>query len=145
VPDEVLAERDWVVASLHSAFHRDPTERVCGAMENPHVDCIGHLTARKIGRRASVAIDPGRVIETAARTKTALEINSQPDRLDMPDPLARLAGEEGVLVPVTSDAHRVETLAYVELGIGQARRAWLTKEQVLNTRSWAQIEKLLPK
>jgi DNA polymerase (family 10) len=143
VPDEVLAKRDWVVASLHSAFHRDPTERVCGAMENPHVDCIGHLTARKIGRRESVAIDPGRVIATAARTGTALEINSQPDRLDMPDPLARLAGEEGVLVPVTSDAHRVETLAYVELGIGQARRAWLTKKHVLNTRSWAQIEKTL--
>ncbi len=143
VPDEVLAERDWVVASLHSAFHRDPTERVCGAMENPHVDCIGHLTARKIGRRASVAIDPGRVIETASRTGTALEINSQPDRLDMPDPLARLAGEEGVLVPVTSDAHRVSTLAYVELGIGQARRAWLTKKHVLNTRSWAQIDKTL--
>ena len=145
VPDEVLAERDWVVASLHSAFHRDPTDRVCGAMENPHVDCIGHLTARKIGRRSGVAIDPGRVIETAARTGTALEINSQPDRLDMPDPLARLAGEEGVLVPVTSDAHRVSTLAYVELGIGQARRAWLTKKHVLNTRSWAQIEKTLPK
>jgi DNA polymerase (family X) len=145
VPDEVLAERDWVVASLHSAFHRDPTERVCGAMENPHVDCIGHLTARKIGRRASVAIDPGLVIETAVRTRTALEINSQPDRLDMPDPLARLAGEEGVLVPVTSDAHRVETLAYVEIGIGQARRAWLTKKHVLNTRPWAHIEKTLSK
>jgi DNA polymerase (family 10) len=112
-------------------------------MENPHVDCIGHLTARKIGRRSGAAIDPGRVIEVAARTGTALEINSQPDRLDMPDPLARLAGEEGVLVPVTSDAHRESTLAYVELGIGLARRAWLTKKQVLNTRSWAQIEKTL--
>jgi DNA polymerase (family X) len=145
VPDDVLAERDWVIASLHSAFHRDPNERVCGAMENPHVDCIGHLTARKIGLRESVAIDPGRVIEAAARTGTALEINSQPDRLDLPDPLARLAGEEGVLVPVTSDAHRVSTLAYVELGIGQARRAWLTKKHVLNTRSWAQIEKTLPR
>jgi len=142
VPDEVLAQRDWVVASLHSAFHRDPTERVCGAMENPHVDCIGHLTARKIGRREGAAIDPGRVIETAARTGTALEINSQPDRLDLPDPLARLAGEEGVLVPVTSDAHRVAALGYVELGVGQARRAWLTKKHVLNTRSWVQIEKL---
>jgi DNA polymerase (family 10) len=143
VPDDVLAERDWVVASIHSSFQRDPTERICSAMENPHVDCIGHLTARKIGRRGSAPIDPGRVIETASTTKTAIEINSQPDRLDMPDPLARLAGEEGVLVPVTSDAHRVETLAYVELGIGQARRAWLTKKHVLNTRSWAQIEKTL--
>jgi DNA polymerase (family 10) len=143
LPDDVLAERDWVVASLHSAFNRDPTDRVCGAMENPHVDCIGHLTARKIGRRGGAAIDPGRVIEAAARTGTALEINSQPDRLDMPDPLARLAGEEGVLVPVTSDAHSVAALRYPELGIGQARRAWLTKRHVLNTRTWAQIEKLL--
>jgi DNA polymerase (family 10) len=143
VLDEVLAERDWVVASIHSAFQRDPTERICGAMENPHVDCIGHLTARKIGKRGSAAIDPGRVIESAARTGTALEINSQPDRLDMPDPLARLAGEEGVLVPVTSDAHSIGALRYPELGIGLARRAWLTKKQVLNTRSWPQIEKLL--
>jgi DNA polymerase (family X) len=143
IPDEVLAERDWVVASIHSSFQREPTERLCGAMENPHVDCIGHLTARKIGRRGSAAIDPGRVIETAVRTGTALEINSQPDRLDLPDPLARLAGEEGVSVPVSSDAHRVAALAYVELGIGQARRAWLTKKHVLNTRSWAQIEKML--
>jgi DNA polymerase (family 10) len=143
VPDEVLAERDWVVASIHSSFQRDPTERTCGAMENPHVDCIGHLTARKIGKRGSAAIDPGRVIETASRTKTAIEINSQPDRMDMPDPLARLAGEEGVLIPVSSDAHSVGALRYPELGIGQARRAWLTKKQVLNTRSWAQIEKTL--
>jgi DNA polymerase (family 10) len=143
VPDDVLAERDWVVASIHSAFHRDPTDRLCGAMENPHVDSIGHLTARKIGRREGVAIDPGRIVETAVRTGTALEINSQPDRLDLPDPLARLAGEEGILVPVTSDAHRASTLAYVELGIAMARRAWLTKKQVLNTRSWAQIEKTL--
>ena len=59
VPDEVLAERDWVVASIHSAFHRDPTDRLCGAMENPHVDSIGHLTGRKIGRREGMAIDPG--------------------------------------------------------------------------------------
>jgi DNA polymerase (family 10) len=143
VADDVLAQRDWVVASIHSAFDRDPTERLCGAMENPHVDCIGHLTARKIGRRQGASIDPGRVIETAARTRTALEINSQPDRLDMADPLARLAGEEGILIPVSSDAHSVGALAYPELGIGQARRAWLTKKQVLNTRSWTQIEKLL--
>ena len=112
-------------------------------MENPHVDSIGHLTARKIGRREGVAVDPGRVIETAARTGTALEINSQPDRLDMPDPLARLAGEEGVLVPVTSDAHRVSDARLRRARDRQARRAWLTKKHVLNTRCWAQIEKTL--
>jgi DNA polymerase (family X) len=142
VDDEVLVGRDWVVASIHSAFMRDPTERLCAAMENPHVDCIGHLTGRKIGKRPGMAIDVGRVVEAAVRTHTFLEINSQPDRLDMPDPLARVAAEEGVLVPVSSDAHSLGALAYVEIGIGQARRAWLTKKQVLNTRSWAQIEKV---
>jgi DNA polymerase (family 10) len=143
VADDVLAERDWVVASLHTAFQRDPTERICAAMENPHVDCIGHLTARKIGRRPGAAIDPGEVVETAVATGTALEINSQPDRLDLPDPLARLAGEAGILVPVTSDAHRIAALDYVGLGIGQARRAWLTKKHVLNTRTLSQLMKLL--
>jgi DNA polymerase (family 10) len=142
VADDVLAERDWVVASVHSAFQRDPTERICAAMEHPHVNCIGHLTGRKIGKRAGMAIDVDRVVETAVRTGTALEINSQPDRLDMPDPLARVAGQAGVLVPVTSDAHSIGALGYVELGIGQARRAWLTKRQVLNTRSWSQIAKV---
>jgi DNA polymerase (family 10) len=142
VPDEVLAGRDWVVASIHAAFQRDPTERICAAMENPNVDCIGHLTGRKIGKRAGMAVDVDRIVETAVRTRTALEINSQPDRLDMPDPLARAAGEAGVLVPVSSDGHRTAALGYVELGVGQARRAWLTKKQVLNTRKWAQIAKM---
>jgi DNA polymerase (family X) len=143
VADDVLAERDWVVASIHTSFARDPTERICAAMENPHVDCIGHLTTRKIGRRPGSAIDFGQIVEKALETRTAIELNSQPDRLDMPDPFARVAGEAGVLVPVTSDGHRIAALRYVELGVGQARRAWLTKKHVLNTRSWAQIAKTL--
>ncbi len=142
VADEVLASREWVIASLHTSFERNPTERVLGAMEHPHVHCIGHLTGRKIGRRAGAAIDVERVVEKALETKTCLEIDSQPDRLDIPDRVARLAGEAGVPIAVTSDAHRLTALAYVELGIGQARRAWLTKQQVLNTRTWPQVEKV---
>jgi DNA polymerase (family 10) len=141
--DEVLAGRDWVVASIHSAFDRNPTGRVLGAMENPYVDCIGHLTGRKISRRPGYAVDVERVVEKALETGTALEINSQPDRLDMPDEIARVCAEAGVRLTVSSDAHRVAALAYVELGIGQARRAWLTKSQLLNTRTWAQVEKTL--
>jgi len=140
VPDEVLAELDWVVASLHTSFDRNPTERVLAAIDNPHVDCIGHLTGRRISRRHGADLDIERVIGRAAETGTALEINGQPDRLDMRDVHARLAGEAGVLIPVNTDAHAVESLAYAELGIGQARRAWLTKAQVLNTRPWAKIE-----
>jgi DNA polymerase (family 10) len=143
VDDETLAGRDWVVASLHTAFDNNPTERVISAMENPNVDCIGHPTARKINRRGPADLDLERVFEAALRTKTFLEINSQPDRLDLRDAHARAAGEAGVLLSISSDAHSTGALAYPELGVGQARRAWLTKEQVLNTRTWAQIKKLL--
>jgi DNA polymerase (family 10) len=142
VEDEVLAELDWVVASIHTAFDRSPTERILGALDNPHVDCIGHLTGRRLLKRPGADVDIERVVERAAETGTALEINSQPDRLDMRDTHARLAGEAGVRIPVTTDAHSVTALDNVELGIAQARRAWLSKEQVLNTRTWAQIEKL---
>jgi DNA polymerase (family 10) len=141
VADEALAARDWVVASIHSSFDKDPTGRVLEAMGSPHVDCIGHLTGRKIGRRPPYSVDVERVIERALETGTAVEINSQPDRLDMPDEVARLCGEAGVRIALSSDAHRVAALAYVEIGIGQARRAWLTKKHVLNTRPWPEIEK----
>jgi DNA polymerase (family X) len=142
VPDDMLATREWVIASLHTSFDKNPTERVLGAMENPHVDCIGHLTGRKIGKRTGAPIDVERVIEKAVETRTVLEIDSQPDRLDMPDFVARLAGEAGVPIAVTSDAHRLSALDYVSIGVGQARRAWLTKQHVLNTRTWLQVAKL---
>ena len=139
VAADVLAELDWVVASLHTSLDRSPTERVLAAIDNPHVDCIGHLTGRRISRRAGADLDLNRVVTRAAETGTALEINSQPDRLDMRDAHARLAGAAGVAIPINTDAHSTASLTYAELGVGQARRAWLTKEQVLNTRSWPEI------
>jgi DNA polymerase (family X) len=142
VEDDVMAELDWVVASIHTAFDRSPTERILGAIENPHVDAIGHLTGRKLLKRPGTDVDIERVVEQAAETGTALEINSQPDRLDLRDTHARLAGEAGVLIPINTDAHEVPALAHAELGVGLARRAWLTKEQILNTRTWPQIRKL---
>jgi DNA polymerase (family X) len=142
LPDEVLAERDWVIASLHAAFDRNPTERVLAAMKNPHVDMIGHLTARKINIRGPASVDVERVIAKAVETGTFLEINSQPNRLDLRDTHARLAGEAGVMIAVNTDAHQLSALEHMEMGVAQARRAWLTKEQVLNTRTWSQIQKL---
>jgi len=142
VDDDSLAELDWVIASLHTSFDRSPTERILGAMDNPHVDCIGHLTGRRLLKRAGAPVDVERVVAHAVETGTALEINSQPDRLDMRDTHARLAGEAGVRIPITTDAHSVGALGYAELGVAQARRAWLTKEQILNTRSWREIAKL---
>jgi DNA polymerase (family X) len=142
VPDEVLAERDWVIASLHAAFDRNPTERVLTAMENPHVHMIGHLTARKINIRPPADLNIERIVEKAVETGTFLEINSQPNRLDLRDTHARLAGEAGVPIAVNTDAHQLSALQHMEMGVAQARRAWLTKQQVLNTRTWAQIKKL---
>jgi DNA polymerase (family 10) len=142
IADDVLRELDWVIASLHTSFDRSPTERILGAMDNPHVDCIGHLTGRRLLKREGAAVDVERVVERAVETATALEINSQADRLDMRDTHARLAGEAGVRIPVTTDAHSVGALDFAELGVAQARRAWLTREQVLNTRSWREIERL---
>jgi DNA polymerase (family 10) len=139
VADELLAELDWVVASLHSAFDRSPTERILAALDNPHVDSIGHLTGRKLNKRPGAEVDVEKVVARAVETGTALEINSQPDRLDMRDVHARLAGEAGVRIPITTDAHSAGALRYRELGVAQARRAWLTKEQVLNTRSWREV------
>jgi DNA polymerase (family 10) len=143
LPDDVLAERDWVIASLHAAFDRNPTERVLAAMDNSHVDMIGHLTARKINIRPPADVQFERVVEKAVETGTFLEINSQPNRLDLRDTHARMAGEAGVKIAVNTDAHQLSALQHIEMGVAQARRAWLTKEQVLNTRTWPQIKKLI--
>jgi len=142
LPDEVLAERDWVIASLHAAFDRNPTDRVVAAMDNPHVDMIGHLTARKINIRPPADVQFERVVEKALETGTFLEINAQPNRLDLRDTHARMAGEAGVKIAVNTDAHQLGALQHIEMGVAQARRAWLTEEHVLNTRTWAQIKKL---
>jgi DNA polymerase (family 10) len=141
VPDETLEQCDWVVASLHQGFDREPTARLLAAIDNPHVDCIGHPTARKINKRPGADVDIEAVVARAVDTGTALEINSQPDRLDLRDAHARLAGEAGTWICVNTDAHEVAALGWAELGIGQARRAWLTKDQILNTRSWSEIER----
>jgi DNA polymerase (family 10) len=141
VEDEVLAGLDWVVASIHAAFGTSPTERVISAMENPHVDCIGHLTGRKINKRGPMDVDLERVFAAALASGTAVEINSQPDRLDLRDADARLAGERGVRLVVSTDSHSTEALGYASLGIGQARRAWLAKDQIVNTRPWSRVKK----
>jgi DNA polymerase (family 10) len=145
VPEELLAQCDWVLASLHQAFDKNPTERIISAMEHPRVHCIGHPTARKLNKRPPAEVDIERVIEKALETNTFLEINSQPDRLDLRDVNARRAGEAGVKIPVNTDAHQLSALEWMEIGVAQARRAWLTKEQVLNTRTWKQIERLKKK
>jgi DNA polymerase (family 10) len=139
--DEELGGLDWVVASLHASFEKSPTERVLAAMESPHVDCIGHLTTRLINKRPPAPVDVERVVAGAAATGTFLEINGQPDRLDLKDVHARLAGEAGVGIVCNSDAHSPDTLRFADFALAVARRAWLTAPQVVNTLPWDEVRK----
>ena len=144
-PDDLIDALDWVVASVHTSFsvpEKQMNERILTAIENPGVDCIGHLTGRLIGRREPYGVDIEAVVEAAARTGTMLEINGNPNRRDLSEHHARLAAEAGVQIVVNTDAHGVETLDNIAYGIATARRAWLTAEQVANTRSWDELTKL---
>jgi DNA polymerase (family X) len=143
--DELLAQLDWVIASIHTSFgmgEREMTDRMIAAVEHPLVDAIGHPTGRKIELRQPYALDVERVIEAAARTGTMIEINSAPDRRDLNEIHARAAAEAGVMILVDSDAHSARNFRLLEFGIATARRAWLTPEQVANTRPWPDFAKL---
>jgi DNA polymerase (family 10) len=141
-PDELLARLDWVIASVHTAFRiseKEMTERVIAALEHPLVDALGHPTGRKIEARAPYPIDMERVIEAAARTGTMIEINASPDRRDLNDVHARAAADAGVPILVNCDSHRTTNFGFARYGVATARRAWLTKKQIANTRSWKQF------
>ncbi|MER7505961.1 DNA polymerase/3'-5' exonuclease PolX [Nonomuraea pusilla] len=135
-PEEILRGFDVCVASVHSHFtmSRDEmTRRFIAACENPYVDVIGHPTTRKIGKRAGVDADWDAVFRAAARTGTALEIDSYPDRSDLPSDLVRLARHHGVKFAIDSDSHAIPHLEHQRFGIGIAQRAWLTTDDVINT------------
>jgi DNA polymerase (family 10) len=143
--DDLLAELDWIVASVHTSFgmsEQSMTERMIAAVEHPLVDVIGHPTGRLIERRSPYAVDLDAVFAAAARAGTMLEINANPDRRDLSDLHARAAARAGVLIAIDSDAHRTGTLQNMRWGVATARRAWLTAEQVANTRTWAELRKL---
>jgi DNA polymerase (family X) len=144
-PEDLVAALDWVVASVHTSFSisaKEMTERVLTAIENPQVDCIGHLTGRLIGRREPYGIDVEAVAEAAARTGTMIEINGNPNRRDLSDRHARLAADAGVTIVLNTDAHGVDTLDNMAYAVATARRAWLTAADVANTRGWAEFKKL---
>ncbi len=147
-PDELLAELDWVIASVHSSFRMSAdvmTDRIVRAIEHPLVDAIGHLSGRKLERRAPYSFDLERVLDAAARTGTMLEINSNPDRRDLSDINARAAAATGIPIVINSDAHRVGGFEVARYGIATARRAWLTAAEVVNTGPWPAIEAMRPR
>jgi DNA polymerase (family 10) len=140
--DELLAQLDWVVGSLHSAFRtpeKEQTERMIRAMEHPLLDAVGHPTGRLIERREPYPLDIDAVAEAAARTGTYLEINGNPDRRDLNEINARRAVDLGATLVIDSDAHGRETLRNIQYGVFTARRAWLTAENVANTRPWDEL------
>lgn len=137
LPDDVLAELDVVVASIHSGLRQDRTtitERCIKAIRNPHVDILGHATGRLIGSRAPSDLDVEQVLHVCAETGTVPEINAHPSRLDLSDVYARRAVELGCKIAINSDAHAVDGMAVMPYGVATARRAWLTADHVINTR-----------
>ena len=144
--DEVLAELDWVVASVHSGRGQSSavmTDRIIRAMHNPHVTAIGHLSTRMIGQREPIDADYEALFRAAAETGTVLEINASPERLDLKDTHARRASDLGAFLAIASDAHTVDTLANQRYGIGIARRARCEARHVVNTLPLAEFVSFL--
>jgi DNA polymerase (family 10) len=136
-PDEVLAELDVVVASVHSRFKQDRatmTARIVRALGNPHMDILGHPTGRRLGSRDPYDVDLDAVFAAARTHGKAVEINASPERLDLNDAHARRAAEAGVLLSISTDTHYLSELDNLDLGVAVARRAWVTRDGILNTR-----------
>ena len=144
--DSVLAELDLVVGTVHSHFNlplEKQTERILRAMDQPYFSMLAHPTGRKINQRDPYQVDLTRIIHKARERGCFLELNANPKRLDLTDIYCQMAKSEGVLVSINSDAHSIDAYNDLEFGVGQARRGWLEKKDVLNTRSLAQVRKLL--
>jgi len=145
-PDEVLAKFDLVIASIHTSLRqprKQVTERMLNAIRNPHVDMIAHPSGRLIGKREPADLDMDQILEAALEHGVILEINANPERLDLNDIYARRAAEMGIPLAINTDAHRPEHLAFRGFGVGVARRAWVTSKQVVNCWTAARIQKWL--
>ena len=142
MPDELLEELDIVTAAVHSAMNQSQeqmTKRLILAMENPHVDVLAHPTSRLLPGREPVAVDMEAIFQAAARTKTILEINAMPSRLDLKDIHAYRARELGVRLIINTDAHSTEHLEFMRFGVGVARRGWCQPQDILNTRPLEEV------
>jgi DNA polymerase (family 10) len=134
--DSVLEQMDIVIASVHSHFNQSPeemTERLLKAIQNPNVSLVGHPTGRMLLRRDAYSFDIDAVLREAAQKKVAMELNAYPDRLDLCDRHLRLAKQHGVKIVINTDSHHTSHMDKIRFGVLQARRAWLTKDDVLNT------------
>jgi DNA polymerase (family 10) len=146
LPDDVLADLDLTVCSVHYKFNlsmKQQTERILKAMENRHFHILAHPTGRLINEREPYQVDMERIMKAARAHGCFLEVNAHPDRLDLNDIHCKMAKDMGVKVAVSTDTHRLGDLDYMRFGVGQARRGWLAADDVINTRSLAELRKLL--
>jgi len=144
LPDSILKKMDIVVASVHSRFkmsEKEMTDRVIKALKNPHVSILGHPTGRLINQRDPYEIDMEKIIKAAVANKVALEINSQPMRLDLFDYYCRVAKDKGAKFAISSDSHHNSQIEFLNFGIAVAKRGWLVKEDILNSRSLSMLMK----
>jgi DNA polymerase (family 10) len=144
--DDILQELDVVIGAVHSDFklsRQKQTERILRAMDNPLFNILAHPSGRLINAREPYEVDLERVIEAAGQRGCFVELNAHPDRLDLNDVFCKTAKDLGVKIAVSTDAHGVDSLDYMRLGVQQARRGWLEPDDVLNTRSWYELKKLL--
>jgi DNA polymerase (family 10) len=144
--DEILANLDIVVASVHSSMNQSEeqmTRRIIAAIENPHVDIIAHPTCRLLGEREPVAVNIEEIFRAALKNNTALEINAMPSRLDLKDSHIYQAREMGVKLVINTDAHNADHLEFMRFGVGTARRGWCQKKDLLNTLSFEKLEDFL--
>lgn len=143
LPNSALSALDLVIASVHGGFRQEPdvmTRRIITAIENEHVDIIGHPTGRMLGERPASAMDMERVIDAAAENGTALEINASPYRLDLDDEQVKNARDQGVKLALGTDAHDIEELQFMRFGVITARRGWCRKEDILNTMTLGELK-----
>jgi DNA polymerase (family 10) len=146
LPNRILSRLDLVVAAVHYKFdlsRKAQTERIIRAMDNPHVTIIAHPTGRLIGEREPYEVDMERLIAAAKERKCCLEINAEPDRLDLNDIHAQAAKSAGIKLAISTDAHTTHALSYMRFGIDQARRGWIEADDVINTRPLAKLKKLI--
>ena len=146
--DEVLEQLDFTVASVHHFGKLDEaamTARICPAIENEHVTMLGHLTGRLLLKREGYPVDHARVIDCAAATRTVIELNCSPTRMDMDWRWWKRARDKGVLCSINPDAHSRVRLHYLGVGVRIARKGWLRREDVLNTRAVREVEEFLRK
>ena len=146
LPDDVLAEADWVIASVHYGQRQSRqqiTERILGALENPHVDMLAHPTGRLINRRDPYELDLDAVLAAAVRYGKLLELNANPARLDLDDLACAAARRLGIPIVINTDAHSTAGMDVMQYGVLQARRGGLTPADVANTRPWAEFRKLI--